>query len=137
MTSDELDSKIIEIKRRGLNNFVEAELIADLRKVYYQQSIIKKISNLSDRFRRNVLFLNKLHKQGCSAQKIKEFMGVDMPNDFNRIIYENGKIYSLKQAIIVAEFFGLPFELLLFNDLEANENTLKKEYPALFRQSRS
>ncbi len=33
MTSDELDKKIIEIKKRGLNNFVENELIADLRKV--------------------------------------------------------------------------------------------------------
>ena len=127
MTSDELDKKIIEIKKRGLNNFVENELIADLRKEYYEKTIEKKIHRLSDRFRANVLYLNRLHKENCSSNKI---------NEFNKIIYEENRLYSLRQAIIVAEFFGLPVELLLFNDLEANGNTLKAEYPALFRQSR-
>jgi hypothetical protein len=137
MTGDELDKKIIEIKKRGLNNFVENDLIASLRSEYYEKAIDKKIFNLSSRFKQNVLYLNKLHRQNCSVQKIKEFMGLDMPNEFNKILYEEGKLYSLRQAIITAEFFGLPFELLLFTDLEANANTLKEEYPALFRQSRS
>jgi hypothetical protein len=137
MTSDELDKKIIEIKKRGLNNFVENELIADLRKEYYEKAIEKKIHRLSDRFRANVLYLNRLHKENCSSNKIKEFMGLEMPIDFNKIIYDENKLYSLRQAIIVAEFFGLPVELLLFNDLQANGDTLKAEYPALFRQSRS
>lgn len=137
MTSDELDRKIIDIKKRGLNNFVENELIAGLRKEYYEKTIEKKIHHISDRFRANVLYLNRLHNQNCTANKIKEFMGVDMPNDFNKIIYEDNNIYSLRQAIITSEFFGLPVELLLFTDLEANGNTLKTEYPSLFRQSRS
>lgn len=137
MTSDELDRKIIEIKKRGLNNFVENELISDLRREYYVKDIEKKVHRLSSRFRGNVLYLNRLHKENCSAQKIKEFMGLDMPNDFNKILYEEANLYSLRQAIMAAEFFGLPVELLLFNDLEANGDTLKKEYPALFRQSRS
>lgn len=137
MTSDELDKKIIEIKKRGLNNFVENELIADLRKEYYEKAIEKKIHRLSDRFRANVLYLNRLHKETCSSNKIKEFMGLEMPNEFNKIIYDEHRLYSLRQAIIVAEFFGLPVELLLFNDLEANGDTLKAEYPTLFRQSRS
>lgn len=137
MTADELDRKIIEIKKRGLNNFVENELIADLRKEYYIENIDKKINRLTERFRANVLYLNRLHKENCSSNKIKEFMGLMMPNDFNKILYEHNNLYSLRQAIIVAEFFGLPVELLLFNDLEANGNTLKAEYPALFRQSRS
>ena len=136
MTGDELDKKIIEIKKRGLNNFVENELIAGLRSDYYEKAINKKISSLSSRFRENILYLNRLHKQNCSAQKIKEFMGLDMPNDFNKILYEEGKLYSLRQAIIAAEFFGLPIELILFTDLQANADTLKTEYPALFRQSR-
>jgi hypothetical protein len=137
MTSDELDKKIIEIKKRGLNNFVENELIADLRKEYYDKSTEQKIIRLTTTFRSNIAYLNRLHKEGCSAQKIKEFMGVEIPYDFNKIIYENQNLYSLRHAIIVSEFFGLPVELILFTDLEANGNTLKKEYPTLFRQSRS
>lgn len=137
MTSDELDRKIIEIKKRGLNNFIENELIANIRKEYYEKAIEKKIHHISNRFRANVLYLNRLHKENCSANKIKEFMGIDMPNDFNKTIYEENKIYSLRQAIITSEFFGLPVELLLFTDLEANGTTLKAEYPTLFRQSRS
>lgn len=136
MTSDELDRKIIEIKKRGLNNFVENELIADLRKEYYEKAIEKKIHRISSRFRQNILYLNRLHKQNCSATKIKEFMGLDIPFDFNKIIYEEGKLYSLRHAIMASEFFGLPVELILFTDLEANGDTLKTEYPALFRQSR-
>jgi hypothetical protein len=136
MTFDELESKTIGIKKRGLNILVENELIARVRKEYYDAQIEKQIQHLSNRFRQNVRFLNRIHGEACSAQKIKEFMGVEIDNSINKTLYEEKGIYSLKQAYIVAEFFGLPAELLLFNDLEVNYEHLSKEYSNLFKQNR-
>jgi hypothetical protein len=137
MTSDELDSKIIGIKKRGLNILVEAELISKVRKEYYDIHIEKKVKHISDCFRSNVILLNRLHGENCSAQKIKEFMGVEIDVSINKILYEDKGLYSLRQAYIIAEFFGLPVELLLFHDLQTNHELLSKEYGNLFKQNRS
>lgn len=137
MTSDELDKKIIDIKKRGLANFVENQLIKELRREFYEQKVQKNIRNISDRFRRNILFLNKIHGENCSAGKIKEFMGIDVEQTFNKVLYEEKSLYSLFQASLASEFFGLPTELILFTDLEANAELIKREYPALFKQSRN
>lgn len=137
MTSDELDRKIIEIKKRGLNNFVENDILKSLRKEFHEQNIEKILGHITDRFRKNIFFLNKLHGENFSAGKVKEFMGLDIDLYFNKIVYETKTLYSLKQAVMVSEFFGLPVELLLFTDLEINSDYIKKEYPALFKQSRN
>lgn len=136
MSFDELEEKIINIKKRGLNNFVENQIIADLRREYYEKALEKKMVSISNRFRSNIFFLNRIHKENLTVTKIKEFMGIEFDFSFNKILYENHNVYSLRFAIVASEFFGLPVELLLFTDLEANEHTIKKEYPALFRQSR-
>lgn len=137
MTFDELDEKIIGIKKRGLNILIENELIATVRKEYYEKEIEKKVKHISDRFRKNVYLLNKAHGDTCSAQKIKEFMGIEIDYSINKVLYEEKGLYSLKHAYIIAEFFGLPVELLLFQDLEANYEILAKEYSALFKQNRN
>lgn len=137
MTTDELEQKIIGIKKRGMNILVENELIAKVRKEYYDIQIDKKVQHISDRFRANVLFLNKIHKENCSAQKIKHFMGVDIDISINKVLYEQKSLYSLKHAYIISEFFGLPVELLLFQDLSANYETLSREYSNLFKRNRN
>lgn len=136
MSLDELDKKIIEIKKKGLNILLENEFIADVRNQYYTQFIDKKLNHISHQVRRNIFFMNKIHKNNISASKIKEFMGIDIENNFNRIAYEETKLTSLKTAIIISEFYGLPVELFLFQDLETNEETFRQLYPSLFRQGR-
>ena len=136
MTLDELDKKIIEVKRRGLNILVETELIADLRSQYYEKLVERKLENISAQLRRNVVFLGNAHKQTISSAKIKEFMGINLEFNIHKIVYGDAKISSLKLAIYIAEFYGVPVEILLFQDLEANAETFKQLYPSLFRQSR-
>lgn len=136
MHLDELETKIIEIKKRGLNILLENELIADVRGQYYNQLLEKKLNQISNRVRRNILFMNKIHKNNISSNKIKEFMGIDVENNLNKIAYEDYNITSLRTAILISEFYGLPVELFLFQDLETNEETLRQFYPTFFRQSR-
>ena len=136
MNLDQLDKKIIEVKRRGLNILVENELIADLRNQYYTLLIERKINRISDQVRRNVNFLQRAHGETISSNKIKEFMGMETEYSFNKIIYENNSLTSLKTATLIAEFYGIPVEILLFQDLEANVETFRQLYPALFRQNR-
>lgn len=136
MNLDELESKIIEVKKRGLNLLIENELIADLRGEYYTGLLKRKLSRISDQLRRNVLFMTKLHSQTISPAKIKEFMGMDVDTNIHAVIYRDSNLTSLKTAILIAEFYGVPVEILLFQDIEPNVETFRKLYPALFRQNR-
>lgn len=136
MTLDELDKKIIEVKKRGLNILIENELIADLRKEYYNGLLKRKMTRITDQVRRNVLFMTKIHNQTISQGKIKEFMGIDVETNIHKVIYGESTLASLKTAILIAEFYGVPVEILLFQDIEANAETFRQFYPALFRQNR-
>jgi hypothetical protein len=136
VTLDELDKKIIEIKQRGLNVLVENELIADLRSQYYSDLLKRKLNRITDQLKRNVMFMGKLHGEMVSPNKIKEFMGMEVENNLSRIIFGDSTLTSLKTAILVAEFYGVPVEILLFQDIEANAETFREFYPALFRQGR-
>lgn len=137
MTFDDLEKKIIEIRRRGLNIIVQTELIGTVRGEYYDELIAKKQKAISDLFKKNINYLASLHKQKVTCNLIQETMGVQTDLNLNKIIYGNMMINNIKTAIIVSEFYGLPVDLLLFNDLEANAKTLKEVYPALFRQGRN
>jgi len=137
VTLDELDHRIIELKKRGLNILIENELIADLRSQYYNTFIDKKLDSITNQLRNNIRFLGGLHNEFVSSSKIKEFMGLQVDNNLNKILYGEYTLHSLKTAITIAEFYGVPVDILLFQDLEANAETFKQLYPALFRQSRN
>lgn len=136
MTFDELDSQIIAIKKQGLTPYVERHKIAQVRQKYY----IEKINNEKERctllFLKNIDFLNKLHKSRCNRYNVEENMGI-LPDDyFQPLIEGSTNLYNFEHILICAAFFGIPSELILFTDLQANEETIRKEYPALFQQSR-
>ena len=137
MTIDELEVKIVTIKKRGMNILLENQLIAEIRGEYYDKLIDNKLVYISNQFRENIEYLGKLHSESISIQKIKEFMGVDLDSHLSKVIYNDCKLISLKVAIVASEFYGLPVELLLFQDLKSNAEILKELYPALFKQGRN
>ncbi len=63
-------------------------------------------------------------------------MGMDVDTNIHRVIYGDSALTSLKTAILIAEFYGVPVEILLFQDIEPNVETFRQLYPALFRQNR-
>jgi hypothetical protein len=67
----------------------------------------------------------------CYSLKLSGFIS---DNDY---IFGKKRVGSLRTFFLVGEFYGLPVELLLFNDLETHGDILKKTYPALFKQSRN
>ena len=136
MTTDDLERKIISVKKRGLNILVENELIRSARKEYYTELAEKKLKSISETFRKNVLFLGKVHGDYVTNHKIFEFMGIDMDMHVSRVLYENANVTSIRQALFVSEYYGVPVEVMLFQDIQANEETFKQLYPALFKQSR-
>jgi hypothetical protein len=136
MSIDELEVKIISIKKRGMNLLLENQLIAEVRGQYYDKLVDNKLVHISNQFRENIKYLAKLHDQSISIQKVKEFMGVELDSHLSKVIYNDCKLISLKVAIVASEFYGLPVELLLFQDLKSNAEILKELYPALFKQGR-
>ena len=136
MTAEELEAKIIAIKKRGLNILVEQDLIRDLRSTYFGIKINNRVQAITETFRRNVEFLSRLHKDQVTVNKVNRYMGVRLRPEEDAIIMENKSLYSLYVAIVVAEYYGLPVELLLFKDLSANETLFREQYPTLLKQNR-
>ena len=137
MNRDELEVKIIQVKKRGLPAKVEESIIRETRQEFYDKYFYNKIKHITMRFSRNILFLAKLHGTKFNIRQIYDTMGVTLGfSTFNDILYNKHVLDGLRTPLILAEYFGIPVELLLFQDLEANESALKEQYPALFKQSR-
>lgn len=134
MTADELDKGINEIKKKGLNKIVELEKIRKLREGYYTEKNDKSMQIIAERFYRNIMFLSNKFKSFPSSSKIKEFMGIDVSNTYDNFVKNNSTFFTLKDAVIVSGYYGVPVNLLLFDDLEIYGEQIWKEYHTLFKQ---
>lgn len=134
MTLDDLDKKLIEIRKRGLSKLLEYELIAKARGEYYQEKINAMENTISERFFKNVDFLARLHKSFPSATNIKDNMGYQVDHYYANCV-NNSNLYSVKHAVIISQYYGIPVELLLFSDIELYGERIRKEYPSFFKQS--
>jgi len=136
MTFDELDREIIAIKKQGLTPYVERHKIGQVRQKYYLYKITAEKERCTQLFLKNVRFLNKIHKSWCNKHNVEENMGISTDDFFQMLLEEKMNIFNFEHILICAAFFGIPSELILFTDLEANEQTIRNEYPSLFKQSR-
>jgi hypothetical protein len=133
MTLDQLDKKIIEIKKKGLHKVVELEQIRKVRGEYFQEKSEKTFQTISQRFMKNIVFLSIKFKSFPSSGNIKEFMGVTPSNSYDAFIKSNSEYFSIKDAILVSEYYGVPVNLLLFDDIELYGEQIWKEYRSLFQ----
>jgi hypothetical protein len=134
MTADELEQIIVDIRKRGLPKLLEFELIGKARGEYYEERINILNAQISERFFNNVDFLSRMHRSFPSATNIKEYMGYQVDNYYSNMMSAN-KLFSIKQAIVVSKYYGIPIELLLFQDLELYGERIRKDYPTFFKQS--
>lgn len=136
MTFDELDREIIAVKRQGLTPYVERHKIALLRQKYYLEKIKSDKEKYTVLLLKNIAFLNKIHRSYCNKNSIEDNMGIRTDEYFQSLLEGKVMLYNFEHVLLVASFFGIPPELILFTDLEANEQTIRNEYPSLFKQSR-
>lgn len=136
MTADELEKKIISIKKRGLNIMVEQDLISQLRAEYFTEKIRNRSERISKQFARNLDFLSRMHKDSITVNKVRLQMGLSLIGDEEKVFRGEQNIYSLRIAIIAAEYYGMPVEFLLFKDLSADEKLFTEQHPAIIRQNR-
>lgn len=136
MTADELDKQIREIKKKGNHYIVEQSQISALRKEYYMTLQYKKLRSITATFYNNVQLLSKIHKVYPRSTSIKEYMGIEVDHSFDDMMKNQNSLYNIHHVILVSLFYGVPVELLLFQDLTINEERIKNEYPAIFKQNK-
>lgn len=134
MTVDDLDKKIINIKKRGLSKLVEIQLIGEVKGQFYKERIKNTENSISAQFHKNIEFLSAKLKSFPSASNIKEFMGITPDQYYDSFIKNKSNIFSLSQVLLASQYYGLPIDLLLFHDLSLHVEHLRKEYPAIFKQ---
>lgn len=137
MTADELDKEIIAIKKQGLTPYVEKYKIAQTRQKYYLAKIEDDKQNLIALFKKNLNFLSQLYNIRYNKHQIDEFLAIKTEDYFQLFLDGKVQLFNLEYVLIASVFFGIPAELLLFTDLEANEQTIRKQYPLIFKQSRN
>ena len=135
MTYDQLDSKIIDIKKKGLSSILEISQIASIRSDFYREQMQQDLDFISTRFHSNVEVLSRIHKVKPTVNNFKEFMGLTIDSAFTNFIFKNGTMTYLPFALYVSYFYGIPVEMLLFSDLELHEQTIKQKYPFVFQQN--
>lgn len=132
MTVDEFEQERVNIKKRGLSPYVEDHLMGKLRHRYYTLLVDKQYDEINERLKRNIHFLARVHKIKFDVHVFTDYMGVQMDKNFRELVIDK-KINYYKYVLWVAAFFGIPSDLLVYTDLEANEETIRTQYPALFK----
>lgn len=132
MTYDELDKKIIEIKKKGLPYMVEQSKIAEVRGQYYDQESENQLREISVRFCKNIEALAKMHRSWPSVNHVEEFTGIKVPQGYNKFITHKPLLTNLRYVMVVSIYYNIPAEVLLFTDIEAHEKTIKEQYPFIF-----
>lgn len=135
MSYDDLDKKIISIKKRGLSKMLELNLISQARGEYYGEKIDTMEKEISTRFFQNLEFLSRMHRSFPSSSNVKDFMGVAVDQYYASVMRSEERIFSIRHVLIVSQYYGIPIQLLLFNDLELYGERIRTEYPTFFKQS--
>jgi len=134
MTLDDLDKKIIQIRKKGLHKVVELEQIRKVRGEYFEKKSEKSLNVISERFFKNIMFLSSKFKSFPSSNNIREFMGISPSLTFDAFVRNKSNFFSIKDAILVSEYYGVPVNLLLFDDIEIYGEQIWKEYHSFFKQ---
>ena len=136
MTADELEKKVISIKKRGLNIMVEQEMISQIRAEYYTDRFRTKSEELTNRFVRNLGLLSKIHRDMITANKVRLQMGLNITHEDEKVYRGEYRLNNIRLAMIAAEYYGVPLEILLFKDITTDEQLFRQQYPTLIRQNR-
>lgn len=136
MTLDELDKKIINIKAKGLAKVVELQQIKEVRSQYYKERISNVENTLSTRLFKNINYLATKFKSFPSSNNIEEFMGVTLSPYYDVFIKNQGGVLPFKDIIAVSEYYGVPLNLLIFEDIEIYGEQIWKEYNTIFKQGK-
>lgn len=135
MTLDEFEQEVLKIKKKGLTKLTEINEIAKVRTKYHTHRISVDHKKISDQINRNIDYLRVKTRISPTASRVREFMGIRTDDYYSDAVKGNNLFYSFPQVIIIAQFYGLPVELLVFHDLKAYGTELWEKYPALFKQS--
>lgn len=136
MTLDELDKKLINIKSKGLPKVVELQQIKEVRSEYYRERISNIENSLSARIFKNINYLATKFKSFPSNSNIQEFMGVTLSPYFDVFMKNQGGLLPFKDMVAISEYYGVPLNLLIFEDIEIYGEQIWKEYNTIFKQGK-
>lgn len=136
MTFDELDKKIISIRKKGLPKVVELQQIKEVRSEYYKERITYVESSISKRVFKNINYLATKFKSFPANNNIQEFLGVSLSPYFDTFIKTQMGSLPMKDIIVISEYYGVPANLIIFEDLEIYGEQIWKEHHTFFKQGK-
>ncbi len=136
MTRDEYYNKINEINYGPEREIVKDKMKRALRGQYFEQAIDQRTMSTQDLIERNFRFLARITGRKCTPKTVSEYMCYNAPPDFYDFFQEGYRFSSLKTLNMIAEFYGIPTRMLMFDELETYGDDFIKKYPGLIGQNR-
>lgn len=118
MKAEDFHLKVQEIKSLGMRQLSEDMAIQKLKGEFFDHQVLVASQAIRDRLQRNLDYLSLVFKKRPSHKALKENMGCKLPEDLKDWIQNfEGKISTLRAIVILAMFYGVPEEDLMFIDM--------------------
>jgi hypothetical protein len=131
--------KLEKIRNSGERPLVKEHLIKRLTGDYYEYRTNLISSVIHDNLNKNMETLAEYIGRKCTPRNISTFMGgLESPADLYAYWTIGTPITSIRSISFLCEFYAIPMEILLFQDIRAlyDKQTFQKVYADLSRQSR-
>lgn len=133
MTNDELEEKIYEIKKMGLEKLVAHQKIRSVIIKNNQEKYDDMLNTIHERSLKNIKHLARCNKIPFSERNFTRFTGhARTLNEFN--LFMSGNEVSLYIPMIASLMYNFPVDMILFHDLEIyDEKNIIENFPHSFR----
>jgi len=133
MTNDELEEKIYEIRKMGIEKVIQHSKIKSLLIRNNQSKYEELIKQMNERAVNNIRHLARCNKIAFSEDNFNKFTG-HLPSFKEFRDFMSCKEMSIYIPMIASFMYNFPLDMILFHDLEIyDEKNIKENFPNSFR----
>ncbi len=132
----DFEKALLEIKFSGEREIIKVKKTRELTQRFWTKNVRGQCDHISDRLVRNMQTLYEYTGRKCTPKNISDYMCMGTPEDLMKFFEEGFRIASIRSAVLMAEFYRLPVEMIMFQDIKAiyEKEEFRKQYAFIIRQ---
>lgn len=133
MTNDELEKKIYEVKKMGLEKVIAHQKIRSLIIQNNKEKYKKLVEDMHERTLNNIRHLARCNKIPFSEKNFVAFTGHSRTLSEYRLFMSKEEM-SLYIPMLASLMYNFPLEMIIFHNLEIyDEKNIQENFPNSFR----
>lgn len=118
---------------------VKKQKIRKITGDYFRYRLSKGWEEMHKNIVKNMETLALYTGRQCTPTNVSRYMGIAGPPDFFSYWTEDHYLNSFRSAVLISEFYAVPVEMLMFQDIKAlygSREIFEEKYASLIRQTR-